>query len=160
MKLLKVVCTILIICTACACTKERVYYASKPIQNVWEKRDTLVLQLHLTDSLADSTQVALLVRNKIDYPFLNFVAEVICNMPDSTRWNSQKVSIKLADEQGSWLGKGWSNMFQSTGTVANFANVAPGVYTFKITQQMDNEPLKGVHDVGIMVSKRKHTGTD
>jgi gliding motility-associated lipoprotein GldH len=60
----------------------------------------------------------------------------------------------LADEQGSWLGKGAGNVWDNQILLKkNVRFPRKGVYSFLITQGMRKDPLVDVADVGLRIER-------
>lgn len=65
----------------------------------------------------------------------------------------EQVQIDIADQTGRWLGEGMSNLITYLKPVYVHKQLAPGTYTWTISQNMRDEKLSGVVDVGIKVEK-------
>ena len=67
-----------------------------------------------------------------------------------------RFEIKLADLDGEWLGKGSGNLYSyQVSALTNFKFPEKGTYTFSIEQNMRDNPLHEVNDVGLRVEKAK-----
>ena len=67
-----------------------------------------------------------------------------------------RFEIKLADLDGEWLGKGSGNLYSyQLPIMTNFKFPEKGTYTFSIEQNMRDNPLHEVNDVGMRVEKAK-----
>jgi gliding motility-associated lipoprotein GldH len=65
-----------------------------------------------------------------------------------------RFEIKLADKDGQWLGKGSGNLYSyQVPLITNFKFPAAGTYQFEIEQNMRDNPLHEVSDVGLRVEK-------
>jgi gliding motility-associated lipoprotein GldH len=63
--------------------------------------------------------------------------------------------FKIADADGAWLGKGSGNLYTySFPVLRNHRFADTGKYSIEIEQNMRDNPLKGVSDVGIEILKR------
>lgn len=68
--------------------------------------------------------------------------------PQATRFET-----KLADPDGKWLGDGSGGLYNYQTLLSNFHFPQKGVYHFEIEQNMRDNPLHGVSDVGLRVAK-------
>ena len=67
-----------------------------------------------------------------------------------------RFEIKLADLDGEWLGQGSGNLYSyQLPIMTNFKFPEKGTYTFSIEQNMRDNPLHEVNDVGMRVEKAK-----
>ena len=65
----------------------------------------------------------------------------------------KQFQIELADQTGRWLGKGMSNLISYEQPLLIKTKLKKGNYTFKLSQNMREDLLSGVNDVGIKVEK-------
>jgi gliding motility-associated lipoprotein GldH len=65
----------------------------------------------------------------------------------------KQFQIELADQTGRWLGKGMSNLISYEKPLLLKIPLRKGHYTFKLSQNMREDLLSGVSDVGIKVEK-------
>lgn len=88
-----------------------------------------------------------------DYKYSNIFVLVTQNGPGIK--NAQKrVEIPLATKEGEWLGKGSGNLYSyQYPFLVNHMFPAKGTYTFIIEQNMRDNPLREVSDVGLRVEK-------
>lgn len=63
----------------------------------------------------------------------------------------EKLQIQLSDNTGKWLGKGMNNLLVYKALFARKVKLEPGKYTIKFTQNMRDEELRYVSDVGLKV---------
>lgn len=67
-----------------------------------------------------------------------------------------RFEIKLANPDGEWLGQGSGNLYSyQVPIITDFKFPAKGTYTFEIEQNMRDNPLREVNDVGLRVEKAK-----
>ena len=66
----------------------------------------------------------------------------------------KRYEMKLANKDGEWLGKGSGNLYSyQEPFLVNHKFAAKGTYTFTIEQNMRDNPLREVSDVGLRVEK-------
>jgi gliding motility-associated lipoprotein GldH len=67
-----------------------------------------------------------------------------------------RYEIKLANLDGEWLGQGSGNLYSyQVPVLTNYKFPEKGTYTFEIEQNMRDNPLHEVNDVGLRVEKAK-----
>jgi gliding motility-associated lipoprotein GldH len=67
-----------------------------------------------------------------------------------------RFEIKLANKDGQWLGQGSGNMYSyQVPIITDFKFPDKGTYRFEIEQNMRDNPLHEVSDVGLRVEKAK-----
>jgi gliding motility-associated lipoprotein GldH len=67
-----------------------------------------------------------------------------------------RYEVKLANPDGEWLGQGSGNLYSyQVPFLTDFKFPAKGTYTFEIEQNMRDNPLHEVNDVGLRVEKAK-----
>ncbi len=65
----------------------------------------------------------------------------------------EQFEIVLSDNTGKWLGKGQGNLISYEKPFAGRLKLKPGIYTLEVAQNMRDEKLTGVSDVGLKVIK-------
>jgi gliding motility-associated lipoprotein GldH len=90
-----------------------------------------------------------------DYRYSNIFVLIHQTGPDG-KTSSSRYEFKLANTDGEWLGDGSGNLYSYqmpylSGTIFP----KPGVYHFSIEQNMRDNPLHEVSDVGLRVEKAK-----
>jgi gliding motility-associated lipoprotein GldH len=67
-----------------------------------------------------------------------------------------RFEIRLANKDGQWLGQGSGNLYSyQVPMITDFKFPANGTYQFEIEQNMRDNPLHEVSDVGLRVEKAK-----
>lgn len=136
-----------------SCSPKEIFFNYFSFANAeWNRDDPAVFNLKIEDN-SQPYDLSIELRHKGDYPFSNIWLVVDCRLPDG---NSRKDTIgaELADVKGKWYGKGLSlyNLSIPYKTSAFFPDTA--VYTYSIRQEMQVDPLKGISDIGLKVSKK------
>lgn len=119
----------------------------------WEYKQTFSTEAEITDT-AISYDLALNVRHSSDYEFSNLFLVLKVKHPDGHEL-SQRVSVMLQDPSGKWYGKGFSSVKEARVPITTVRFPKKGKYTFTIQQNMRLNPLKGIEDVGLYISKSK-----
>jgi gliding motility-associated lipoprotein GldH len=88
-----------------------------------------------------------------DYKYSNIFVLISQSGPNIKN-ASQRYEMRLADKEGQWLGKGSGNLYSyQEPFLVNHIFPAKGTYTFLIEQNMRDNPLREVSDVGLRVEK-------
>lgn len=158
-----------------ACHTDTVYHVYYPVsENGWSKQDTLTYTL--PDSLkAGCYQLEVNVRHTEAYPYRDIWLELAFerrkpqqffsasveqedsldnNKPDipidSMVWVRDTFHLYLADEQGRWLKGGTiGSLYQFSASARPFCLSDADGKTFRIVHIMKDNPLQGIHDIGI-----------
>jgi gliding motility-associated lipoprotein GldH len=67
--------------------------------------------------------------------------------------HKNQFEVVLSDNTGKWLGKGQGNLISYEKPFDGRLKLKPGKYTVEIAQNMRDEKLAGVSDVGLKVVK-------
>jgi gliding motility-associated lipoprotein GldH len=88
-----------------------------------------------------------------DYKYSNMFVLITIAGPDK-KSDTKRYEFKLADKDGQWLGSGSGNLYSYQIMFRkNYMFPVKGVYTFYIEQNMRDNPLRDVSDVGLKVEK-------
>ncbi|MCJ8208266.1 gliding motility lipoprotein GldH [Mucilaginibacter sp. RS28] len=89
-----------------------------------------------------------------DYKYSNlFVLISQTNLKGGKPWTT-RFEFKLANKDGEWLGKGTGNLYSyQLPFKTNFKFPEKGTYRFEIEQNMRDNPLHEVSDVGLRIEK-------
>ena len=92
------------------------------------------------------------LRHSANYRYANLYILLHFTAP-SKKTTTTRYQFKLAKTDGQWLGKGSGNLFSyNLPLLTNYKFAKAGSYTLKIEQNMRDNPLPEISDVGIMVS--------
>lgn len=157
MRYLKYIVLIIIVYALNACTRlHTTYHAYHTFEKeVWDKRDTVWLQLHLNDSITKDSEVLVVIRNTTAYQYQFIHTSIIYNLPDSTIWQADSTSLRIANQRGDWLGDGFGKLHQQTIPISELSTIPPGNYTFKVSHTMEKDTIVGVKDIGVLIQKKK-----
>lgn len=87
-----------------------------------------------------------------DYRYSNIFVLLRRNGPGLN--SLTRFELKLAEPDGRWLGTGSGNLYSyQVPVITNFKFPAKGTYHFQIEQNMRDNPLHEVSDVGLRVEK-------
>lgn len=93
------------------------------------------------------------LRVTADYKYSNIFVLISQSGP-GIKNASKRYEMRLANKDGEWLGKGSGNLYSyQEPFLVNHKFPAKGTYIFVIEQNMRDNPLKEVSDVGLRVEK-------
>jgi len=93
------------------------------------------------------------LRVTADYKYSNLFV-LITQTDPGNKTKITRYELKLASKDGAWLGSGSGNLYSyQVPFRTNYKFPARGVYHFSIEQNMRDNPLREVSDVGIRVEK-------
>jgi gliding motility-associated lipoprotein GldH len=93
------------------------------------------------------------LRVTADYKYSNLFVLIHQTNPDK-KASGTRFEFKLANPDGEWLGQGSGNLYSyQIPFRLNYKFPAKGTYTFQVEQNMRDNPLHAVSDVGLRVEK-------
>ncbi len=88
-----------------------------------------------------------------DYKYSNLFVLISQTGPDKKR-TVKRYELKLANKDGEWLGEGSGNLYSYQASfLTDYKFPVIGTYHFEIEQNMRDNPLREVNDVGLRVEK-------
>lgn len=135
-----------------SCTNKEIFsdFHSFP-QGEWNWNDYATFDLHVTDSIG-RYDLEVTSRNNNSYPFSNLWLFIDIRTPKDSLLRDT-VDLKLADIYGKWLGTGVSTYAVTEAFRTRYCFPDTGHYHVTIRQGMRENPLIGISDVGLTVSK-------
>lgn len=107
--------------------------------------------------ISDSTQAYHLnfkVRNTADYRYSNLY--VVMRLKGNGLAKALRYQFKIAKADGQWTGKGSGDLYTNTFTLlSNYRFDKAGTYELEIEQNMRDNPLTGISDIGITLTKQE-----
>jgi gliding motility-associated lipoprotein GldH len=138
--------------TACS-QKEEVFYEFRSFpKSKWDQREAIRFEVPIKD-LTHTYDVSIELRNNNDYPFKNIWLFVDYQTPEG-KIRQDTLGTDLADEYGKWHGSGISLYSYSFLYEENVQYPDTGIYIYTIRQGMRENPLKGLSDIGLRISKK------
>lgn len=96
------------------------------------------------------------LRVTADYKYSNLFTLIGEGRRETHKLHYTRYEFKLAAPDGEWLGQGSGNLYSyQIPFKTNYYFPGKGVYHFEIEQNMRNNPLHEVSDVGLRVEKTK-----
>ncbi len=90
------------------------------------------------------------IRNTADYRYSNIY--VVMRLKGDSLSKNTRYQFQLAKADGTWLGKGSGDLYSSTfSLLKNFRFPKAGKYELEVEQNMRDNPLVGISDVGVTV---------
>ena len=127
---------------------------SKPIQdNAWLIKDKKEYWLEVNP---EKTLVKLDLNLRItnEYKYSNLFILFRIYGPHK-EMETKRLEFKLADTHGDWLGSGSGGIYTFRIPLTDsYTFSQKGVYKFEIEQDMRDNPLRGVVDIGLRIEKR------
>lgn len=138
-----IVTLLLFITLATSCQKNTIYHSYQPVNATgWEKNDTLLFTLP-QKLVNHSYQYAIGIRHDDSYKYRDLWLEI----------NQDTIHVYLADITGDWTGKGFGNRKQLTLPIQLKPFSQDSIQEFRIHHIMQDNPLTGIHDIGIQIKK-------
>lgn len=118
----------------------------------WSYSNKIVYPVKIEDEKA-AYNLYMNLRVTADYKYSNLFVLISQTGPGKKK-QIKRYELKLANKDGEWLGKGSGNLYSyQVSFLTNYKFAAKAVYTFSIEQNMRDNPLKEVSDVGLRVEK-------
>ena len=157
------IATILIFFNACGLPENTITEEFQTLdKGIWGWKDTRTFSFDIEDSTHYyNIYCGLRLEGTYNYSNIWMIYELSNNPLDATISNplnlfptqKKQFQIELADQTGRWLGKGMSNLISYEKPLLLKIPLRKGHYTFKLSQNMREDLLSGVSDVGIKVEK-------
>ena len=139
--------------TFSSCNFTSIYNENVIIEDAkWYKDEAVRFEVLINDSLA-GYEFNLNLRNTTDYRYSNLYIFLMTKFPNGNM-TRDTIECVLADVDGRWLGKGWSNLKENNILLKKDLRFPlTGKYVFFIQQAMREDTLEGIHNVGIQINK-------
>ena len=136
-----------------SCSHKEIFFEYHSFKSAeWNRNDTIVFHVKIKE-ISHPYDVSVELRNNDNYPFSNIWLFVDYKMPGG-KSRTDTIGTDLADIYGKWYGTGLSlyNLSIPYETTILFPDT--GTYIYSIRQGMRIDPLKGISDIGLKVSKK------
>jgi len=122
------------------------------VDNNWQYANKLQYTVKI-DNPDVLYNIALNLRVTANYKYSNIFVLVHRTNPDK-KVSTVRYEFKLAGKDGEWYGDGSGNIYSyQMPFIKNYKFPAKGIYRFSIEQNMRDNPLHEVSDVGLRVEK-------
>ena len=136
-----------------SCSHKEIFFDYYSFVNAeWDRDNPAVFNVKIEDN-TQLYNVSIELRNNDNYPFSNIWLFIDYKTPDGNN-RTDTISADLADVYGKWYGKGLSLYNLSIPYENSVLFPDTGIYSYSIRQGMQENPLKGISDIGIRVSKK------
>ena len=137
----QVICLWLTLLLTGSCQNNTIYHSYQPVDSTgWHKSDTLIYPL--PQALPNETYPCEIgIRHLDNYKYRDIWLTV----------NQDTLHLYLADSIGNWKGNGIGNMRQQVYPVQLQSFTGDSIREFRITHIMQDNPLKGIHHIGIRI---------
>jgi gliding motility-associated lipoprotein GldH len=136
-----------------SCSEKEVFTRFHSVPNgSWNREEPAVFEISISDTLS-FYNLNLVIRNNDDYPFQNLWLFIDRKNPEGTTL-SDSLNMELADVYGKWHGKGISLYSLTIPYKTGLQFPVGGDYTYSIRQGMRENPIKGISDIGLVLSKK------
>ena len=127
-----------------SCQENTCYHSYQPVPITgWSRIDTLVYPL-TSPILNKDYFLDIGIRHKDSYQYRDIWLTI----------NQDTLHLYLADSIGNWKGKGIGETRQLTYSWENRKLASDSIYEFRIVHIMQDNPLKGILDIGIQLKKQ------
>ena len=139
--------------TFSSCNFSSIYNENVIVEDAkWQKDEAVRFEVMITDSLSNYN-FFLNIRNTTDYRYSNLYVFLMTRFPNGNI-TRDTIECILADTEGRWLGKGWSNLKENNILLKKQLQFPlNGKYVFFVQQAMRDDVLEGIHDVGLQINK-------
>lgn len=118
----------------------------------WHKDKAVRFDVEITDSLSNYN-FYLNLRNTTNYRYSNLYVFLMTRFPNGNT-TRDTIEIILADNEGRWLGKGWSNLKDNNILLKKSLHFPlSGNYVFFIQQAMRVDTLEGIRNLGLQIDR-------
>lgn len=137
------------------CTTNNIVDTNSSLKsNEWTYAKSIKTPVEITDS-SRPYDIYFKLRHTAEYRYANLF--VLFNLKGKGINKHLRYQFKLAKADGTWTGKGSGAIFTHNFLMLkNYQFPKPGVYTIEIEQNMRDNPLIGISDVGLSVSKSQY----
>jgi len=137
------------------CTDGAVIDTSQEInERTWSYIRKITIPVKIEDTAA-SYDIYMNLRHTASYKYSNIFILSHITGPDRKKVTERK-EFQLAYPDGEWLGSGSGNLYSYQLLLKKgYKFPAPGTYTFEFEQNMRDNPLREISDVGLRIEHSK-----
>jgi len=144
---------IVLLITLSACDQNRVFEEYKSVKGgSWKYDDSIQFKINIEDT-AQRYNLFVDVRHNFYFDWRNLWVKVITEYPNH-KTELSSVNLPLSASDGVWYGKCSGDICEMrVGIQENAIFPQKGIYTFTIIQDMRQNPLDKIIDIGMRVEK-------
>lgn len=141
---------LLILLLTVSCQKNTIYHSFQPVNSTgWNKSDTLTFSLEEA-FITSSYQYEIGIRHKDSYKYRDIWLTI----------NQDTLHLYLADSKGNWKGSGIGEIRQLTYPIKLHSLPQDSIQELRITHIMQDNPLYGIHDIGLKIKNSLNECSD
>ena len=135
-----------------SCTENNLVDTNEAItENSWTYAKSAKASFEIKD-VNKAYNIYFKLRHTADYRYANLF--VLAHLKGNGLYRNTRYEFKLAHSDGAWLGKGSGDIFSNNFTLlTNYRFAKPGKYEIEVEQNMRDNPLLGISDVGINIAE-------
>lgn len=118
----------------------------------WDWKDAKTFNFEINDTTCYYSILASL-RISGKYSYSNIW--IIYQLQGNNYKEKKQFQIELADQTGRWIGEGMSNLISYEQHIIPKLKLRPGKYSIAFSQNMRDQHLVGVNDIGLRILKGK-----
>ncbi len=144
----------LLICCLASCQEIKLYESHKSLSSTgWESGQPAIDSFNISDTTA-AYRLFIVLRHKDTYNFNNIWLNVGLQSPGDSMYN-QKLNFSLGSDASGWEGVGMGDIWELRKPLNDLPQQfkKPGVYKYRISQIMRENPLQGMLSIGLRVEK-------
>jgi gliding motility-associated lipoprotein GldH len=125
-------------------------------QQAWSSQFKPEISFEITDT-ASRYNISVVLRHTNAYRYKNLYLSIETKTPDGTA-RQQTLDMELATDDKGWLGKGMDDIYEQRVLITPADKpweLKKGVYRFRLSNIMREDPLEHVMNIGIRVEKAK-----
>lgn len=136
-----------------SCIKQEAFEKYSTVKDYsWQLRDIKNFSFENTDTVS-AYNLFLNIRNGEDYPYSNLWVSINIRNPLG-KIETHSFGVELADNTGKWHGRGLGGIHDNRFMImSHFRLAQKGNYVFSVQQNMREDVVPGVMDVGVRVEK-------
>ncbi|MDY0905158.1 gliding motility lipoprotein GldH [Pedobacter sp. CFBP9032] len=135
------------------CTSSVIDSNVKVPERKWTYRNHIVNSFEIKDN-SKAYNIYFKLRHTADYKYSNIF--ILAHFKDGKNTITKRFQYKLAKNDGEWLGSGSGNIFSYVLPMqTNYRFLKKGQFTIEIEQNMRDNPLVEVVDLGVLVEEVK-----
>ncbi len=140
---------------ALSCTDTAVFDQNIAIEgNAWSYDNQPQLTVHIED-ITKPYNIYLNLRHTPDYKYANIFVLLHQRQPNGQD-TTERIELQLAEPDGRWIGRGNGSVYAHQHLIKESVRFPDtGNYVFALEQNMRENPLREITDVGIRVDPRQ-----
>ena len=116
----------------------------------WHKTDVKIYEVDIPED--GNYDLIFAMRHSTGYPFTSIKISVTQITPEGEEFNKD-AEFSVADENGQYIGKVTGQLWDIEEIFSEKTSLKKGKYTFKISHNMNSDPVILVIDIGLLVRK-------